>query len=102
MFYRHDKIVSENHELDNGVRKKWRTAVPLWPDCARKAPLERPGARPGTPWERHGSVKASLTAMDNWTHTKNRKHKLKNKSIPSVKNEDHFHSTFGNHNLDQF
>ena len=64
------ETISENHELDNGVRKKWRTAEPLGPACARRAPPGRPGAPPGATRERPGGARADRIAMDNWRHAK--------------------------------
>ena len=64
-------MISENCKLGNSVRKKWRTAVPLWPDCAQKAPPGRPGACPRVPRELHGSAKASLIVEEKWTQAKN-------------------------------
>ena len=56
------KMISENHKLGNSVRKKWRTAVPLWPEWALELPQWRPGARPEPSWERFGSVWATPAA----------------------------------------
>ena len=71
-------MISENHELGNSVRKKWHTAVPLWPDCAQKATPGRPGACPRVPWELHGSANASLIAIEKWTQANNHKKIHKN------------------------
>ena len=67
-----------NNKLGNAFRKKWRTAVPLWPDGARKAPPGCPGARPralrerlGSVREHPGSVRASLIGEENWARAKN-------------------------------
>ena len=76
-------MISENHELGNSVRKKWRTSVPLWPDCAQKAPQGRPGACPRVPRELHGSAKASLIAIEKWTQAK--KHKTIHKNVTCFK-----------------
>ena len=73
-FYK--KII--NNKLSNAFRKKWRTAVPLWPDGARKAPPGCPGARPralrerlGSVREHPGSVRASLIGEESWARAKN-------------------------------
>ena len=67
----------ENVLLDDIFCKKWRTPVPLWPDCAQTAPPGQPRARPGASREWFGSVrghscsaKTPLHAMDKWTRTK--------------------------------
>ena len=67
-----------NNKLGNAFRKKCRTAVPLWPDGARKAPPGCPGAHPralrerlGSVREHPGSVRASLLGEENWARAKN-------------------------------
>ena len=81
-------MISKNHELGDSVHKKWRTAVPLWPDCAQKATPGRPGACPRVPWELHGSAKAGLIAMEKWTQANNHKKMHKNTTFfKNCKNE---------------
>ena len=91
MLTRKTKIISENYKLDNSFCKKWRTAVPLWPEWALEPPQWRPGARPGPSWERFGSVRerpgsarADPIAMEKWARAKN--HKKHPKTFSKIKN----------------
>ena len=86
-FLAKNETISKNHELDEGFRRKWRTAVPLWPHCALKAPPGRPKACPGAPRERPESVRARLIVENNWTHPKKHKSKQKKNIFSKMENK---------------